>query len=332
MIWSISLNLRSISVFMKKVKIIIICLGLVMDIYAQSFDAKSVFNSGATFGVEYLFPSSINDSTDFQMTKYKIEFVKVLRTKEVDLNQFDMKKDDAKANQLFLKSKFSLSKPSLSNDNYFRNQLKAELELIYITASKKRGVWFHGANVNAEENNKTFPAELSPNFRAYSVYIHAKNLDFIPFIGPSFSITQGNLFLLPIFGVRAKLKGNLFAELIAPIHFKLKYNYKNKIDYELAIAYSGIHTVYRESTYLNDNDSENLQQLKTHLGINTRLYKYYKFKVELGYAFLQEIDPVSYDNSQKMSSMPFINFSFNYNFGNSILYKFFNEEKPKKVK
>lgn len=299
---------------------------------SQSFDAKSIFNSGATFGVEYLAPSSIDDSTDFQMTKYKMEFVKVLRTRECDLQDFDVESNDSKANQLFLASKFSLSDPNLTNNDYFKKQFKAEVELIYITASKRRGVWFHGVNLNAEENNETFPANLSPNFRAYSVYIHAKNLKFIPFLGPSFSVTQGNLFLLPIFGFRARLTRNLAAELIAPIHFKLKYNYKNKVDYELAAAYSGIHTVYRESTYLNKNDGINLQQLKVHLGVNTRLYKYYKFKVELGYAFLQELDPISYDNSQKMSSMPFINFSFNYNFGNSILYKFFNEEKPKKIK
>lgn len=157
-------------------------------------------------------------------------------------------------------------------------------------------------------------------------------MNFIPFIGPSFSVTQGNLYLLPIFGFRAKLSRNLAAELIAPIHFKLKYNYKSKIDFELAAAYNSIHTVYREDSYLNENDGLNLQQLKIHIGVNTRLYKYYKFKVEFGYAFLQELDPISYDNSQKMNSMPFINFSFNYNFGNSILHKFFNEEKPKKIK
>ncbi len=300
--------------------------------FSQSFDARSVFNSGATFGVEYLTPSKINDSINFQLTKYKMEFVKVLRTKECDLQDFDHECNDSKANQLFLASKFSLSDPSLSENDFFKKQFKAEVELIYITASKRRGVWFHGVNINAEENNETFPVNLSPNFRAYSVYIHAKNLNFIPFIGPSFSVTQGRLYFLPIFGVRAKISDKLVAELIAPIHFKLKYNYKDKVDLELATAYSGIHTVYRESTYLNKNDGINLQQLKVHLGVNTRLYKYYKFKVELGYAFLQELDPISYDNSQKMSAMPFINFSFNYNFGNSILYTFFNEEKPKKIK
>ena len=302
------------------------------DCFSLSFEARSVFNSGATFGVEYLTPSAIDDSTDFQLTKYKMEFVKVLRTKECDLQDFDQECNDSKANQLFLGSKFSLSEPNLSTNDYFKKQFKAEVELIYITASKRRGVWFHGVNLNVEENKTTFPNHLSPNFRAYSVYIHAKKLNFIPFIGPSFSITQGNLYLLPIFGFRAKLNRNLVAELIAPIHAKLKYNFKDKIELEFATAYSGIHTVYREDTYLNENDGLNLQQLKVHLGANTKLYKYYKFKVELGYAFLQELDAISSDYYKKMDDMPFINFSFNYNFGNSILHKFFNEEKPKKIK
>ncbi|MDF1673744.1 MAG: hypothetical protein P1U41_09570, partial [Vicingaceae bacterium] len=311
--------------------LVLILFAFTLQVVSQSFNVKSIFNSGATFGVEYLAPSSIDDSTDFQMTKYKMEFVKVLRTRECDIQDFDQECNDSKANQLFLASKFSLSDPNLSNNDFFKKQFKAEVELIYITASKTKGVWFHGVNLNAEENNETFPANLSPNFRAYSIYIHAKNLKFIPFIGPSFAVAQGNIFLLPIFGFRAKLSRNLAAELIAPIHFKLKYNYKSKIDFELASAYNSIHTVYRDDTYLNKNDGLNLQQLKIHIGVNTRLYKYYKFKVELGYAFLQELDPISYDNSQKMNSMPFINFSFNYNFGNSILHKFFNEEKPKKI-
>jgi len=75
-----------------------------------------------------------------------------------------------------------------------------------------------------------------------------------------------------------------------------------------------------------------LQQLKIHLGVNKRISRLYKLKVEFGYAFMQELDAISSDQVQKMNSSPFINFSFNYNFGNSILYKFFNMEKPKKIK
>lgn len=311
---------------------LIILFSIGIGAFSQSFDVRRIFNSGATFGVEYLAPSKINNTTNFQMTKYKMQFVKVLRTKEVDLEDFDMDKHDAKANQLFLGSKFSWSQPNLSENNFFRKQFKAEVELIYITASKRRGVWFHTINLNAEENNKTFPADLSPNFRAYSVYIHAKNLKFVPFFGPGVSVTQGNFFVLPIFGFGARLNKNFVAELIFPIHTKLKYGYNKKTELELSAAYSGIHTVYREGNYLSDNDGLNLQQLKIHFGVNKRISRLYKLKVEFGYAFMQELDAISSDQVQKMNSSPFINFSFNYNFGNSILYKFFNMEKPKKIK
>ena len=91
--------------------------------YGQSFNVRSIFNSGATAGIEYLTPSAINDSTNFQLTKYKVQFVKVLRTKQVDLEHFNRENEEAKANQLFLTSKFSLAKPSLSTDNYFEDIL-----------------------------------------------------------------------------------------------------------------------------------------------------------------------------------------------------------------
>ena len=314
---------------MNKLITILILFVLGSSCYGQSFDVRSIFNSGATFGIEYLAPSSINDSLNFQLTKYKIQFVKVLRTKEVDIERFNIEHHNARANQLFLSSKFSLANPTLSDYNYFRRQFKVEFELIYITISKKRGVWFHSTNLNAEENNETFPAKLSPNFRANSIYIHAKNLNFVPFIGPGISITQGKFYVLPIFGFGAKMHKNLRVELIVPVHAKLKYNYKNKAELEFSTAYSGIQTVYREGIYLNTNRSLNLKQLKMHLGVSARLNEYYKFKVELGYASLQRLDGVSLDYYQKMGGSPFINFSFNYNFGNSILYSFFNEEKIK---
>lgn len=317
---------------MLKSIILLLIGGLTINGFSQSFDVRRIFNSGATFGAEYLTPSKVNDTANFQLTKYKMQFVKVLRTKEVDIENFDMNQHNARANQLFLASKFSISEPSLSENNYFKKQYKAELELIYITASKRRGVWFHAININAEENNTTFPEEISPNFRAFSIYIHAKNLKFVPFAGPGISVTQGRFFFLPIFGFGAKINDKLIAELIVPVHAKIKYNYKDKAEIELACAYSGIHTVYREGNYWSNNDGVNLKQLKIHLGTSATFYKHYKIKTEIGYAFLQELNAISYNFTQKMDAMPFFNISFNYNFGNSILYKFFNETKPKKLK
>jgi Domain of unknown function (DUF6268) len=305
---------------------VIITLGL-MNGFSQSFDVRNIFNSGATGGIEYLPSSSINDSINFQLTKYKVQFVKVLRTKEVDIEDFDVECSDARANQLFLTTKFSIAKPSLSVDNYFEDIYSGEIELTYITASRRRGVWLHAANLGATESEESFKKYFTPNFRAYSVYAHAKNLKFVPFIGPGIALNQGRVFALPVFGFWTKLTPEFTAEIIVPIHVKIKYNLANKVEFELATSYSGIHAIYREGSKYKGNDNTiNLQQLKSHLGINTRLSKYYEIKVELGYAFLQEIDPLSSDLSQKISPMPYFNISFNYNFGNSILYKFFNQK------
>jgi hypothetical protein len=312
--------------------VILLVVGCSLQGFGQSFDVRRMFNSGATFGIEYLTPSQLADSSNFHLTKYKVQFVKVLRTKEVDLEKFDMELDNAKANQLFLGSKFSLSDPQILGDDYFNKLLKAEVELIYITASKRRGVWYHAVNVSAEESKATFLRYLSPNFRANSIYIHAKNLNFVPFLGGGFAVTQGRFYVLPIFGFGAKINKKLTAEIIVPVHAKIKYDFKKKAEIELACAYSGIHTVHREGSYWSDNEGLNLKQLKVHFGVSGMFNKHYKVKMEFGYAFLQELNMISYDYSQKMASMPFINFSLNYNFGNSILYKFFNEEKSKKNK
>ncbi len=313
---------------MKRVVFIILILSLSNYCFTQSFNVRNIFNSGATVGAEHILPALVNDTNTFQLIKYKVQFVKVLRTKEVDLEEFDMDNKKAKANQLFLTSKFSIAKPDLSSQNYFNTIYNGELELTYITASRKRGVWLHAANISATESEESFKSSFTPNFRAYSVYAHVnpKNLKFIPFVGPGIALTQGRIIALPVFGFWTQLSSQLSFEIIAPVHIKLKYNLANKVEFELATSYNRINAVYREgSRYIGNDNTINLRQLKNHLGINTRLSEYYKVKVEMGYAFFQELNGLSNDYSQKMSPTPFFNISFNYNFKNSILYNFFNE-------
>lgn len=308
---------------------IILLISLLNRCYSQSFNVRNIFNSGATLGAEHILPTSVdNDSSDFQLIKYKVQFVKVLRTREVDIEKFDMENKAAKANQLFLTSKFSVAKPSLSNQNYFDNIYSGELELTYITVSRTRGVWLHAANVSATESENSFKNSFTPNFRAYSVYAHInpKNLNFVPFVGPGIALNQGRILTLPVFGFWKKINQQFSFELIVPIHVKLKYNLANKVEFELATSYNRINAVYREGSKFKGNDNTiNLRQLKSHLGINTKLSEYFKFKLEMGYGFFQELNALSNDYSQKMNATPYFNISFNYNFKNSILYKFFNE-------
>ena len=52
-----------------------------MEKMGQTPEMGPILVTGATGGVEYLAPSSMNDSTNFQLTKYKVQFVKVLKTR-----------------------------------------------------------------------------------------------------------------------------------------------------------------------------------------------------------------------------------------------------------
>ena len=240
--------------------IILIFFGVV-DAFSQSFNVRSIFNSGATAGIEYLDPSPINNATNFQLTKHKVQFVKVLRTRQPDLEDFNTHEHDPKANQLFLISKFSVARPNLSNNNYFEDIYRGELELTYITVSKTRGVWLHAANVSATESRESIKNNFTPNFRVYSVYAHVKNLKFIPFLGPGIGLNQGRFFALPIFGFWTRLTPKINAEIIVPIHAKIKYNLVDKVEFELATSYSSIHAIYREGSKYNGNDNTlNLHQ------------------------------------------------------------------------
>lgn len=298
-------------------------LGIAFQIFAQSFHINNLFNPGVTIGTDYQFPSKINDSADFQIVKYKVQFVKPLKTKfGVALKDFDIKKADAKASQIFLATKFSVAKPSITNNNY-EDIYKGEIEVTAITASIKRGIWVYAGNLYFEESSTTFKKYLTPNFRAYTAYVNIKNLKFIYFYGASTVINQGKIYPLPMGGFRAKLTSKLKAEVIIPVHIKLNYELTNKINFDLAGYFSGINAIDRQGSALKKNDNTlNLRELKTYFAINAKLATHYKIKAEIGYAFSQKIHALSNDFQQNMSSSPYVSISLNYNFGNSIFGNF----------
>lgn len=308
--------------------IIFLCLSSVNQLFAQSFHVDFLFNPGTTFGTDYLFPSAINDSTDFQLIKYKLQFVKPLKTKfGVDLKNFDFKKMDAKANQVFLTSKLNVSQPALSDNNYFENIYKGEIGIMAITASIRNGIWIYSANIYAEENGTTLKESFTPNFRGYIANINIKNLKFIYFYGVGLAINQGKFYPVPVFGFRTKIAPKLRAELIVPVHVKLNYEISNKVNLDLASYFSGINAIYREGSAFQGNDNTlNLRQLKIYLGLNAKLGKHYKLKTEVGYAGLQKIDALSSDYNQKVQAAPYLSISFNYHFGKSVFANFINRE------
>jgi hypothetical protein len=311
----------------KLIFIIILFLQWVMfKTFAQSFHVDKLFNSGTTFGAEHLFPSAINDSTDFQIIKYKFQYVKPLKTKlGIDLKDFDFNKIDAKASQIFLTTKFDITRPSESHANYFEKIYKVEMGITAITASLRNGIWVYSANIYIEENKTTLQESLTPNFRGYTAYINIKNLKFIYFFGAGLVINQGKFYPVPVFGFRKKISSKLIGEFIVPVHVKLNYKLNKKITLDLASYYSGINAIYREGSAFQNNDNTiNLRQFKTYLALNTNIGKHYKIKAELGYSYMQEIDDLNSDISKDMESAPYVNISFHYHFGKSVFGKFIN--------
>lgn len=296
-----------------------------VEVVAQSFNVNSFFNAGATLGVDYPFAGAIDDTTDFQMTKYKFQFVKPLRTRlGIALKDFNMKKADAKASQIFLATKFSVAQPSITNAQ-LDNIYKGEIEFTAITASMRNGIWVYAVNFYAEESNVSLNQSFTPNFRAYTAYINIKNLKMVHFYGATLVINQGRIVPLPLVGFRAKFNARTKLEFIVPVHLKLNYALNRKVNFDLAGYFSGINAVSREGSVLqNDDNTVNLRELKIYFAVNTKLGRHYKLKVETGYAFLRKLHGINTDFKQEIASAPYISFSLNYNFGHSVFGSFIN--------
>lgn len=310
---------------MKKAIVIswLVFFGSANFIFAQSFHVNHLFSPGVTVGIDYPVASAINDSTDFQLVKYKTQFVKPLKTKfGVALKDFDINKADAKASQLFIATKFSVAKPSLTNYS-FQEIYKGELEFTAITASIRNGIWIYSANVFAEESETSIKKYFTPNFRGYTAYINIRSLKFIHFYGVAVVFNQGRFLSLPMSGFRAKLTNKLKAEVIFPVHVKLNHDLSKTLSVDLVGFFSGINAVDRQgSIYQNNDNTLNFRELKTYLALNAKLAKHYKMKVETGYAFFRSIHSISNDYHQKVNSGTYFSLSLNYDFGNSIFGNF----------
>lgn len=298
-------------------------LSLSLDVFSQSFHVNSLFSPGLTMGVDYPMVAKVNDSVDFQTTKYKVQFVKPLKTKlGVSLKNFDFKKADAKASQIFLATKFSVAQPELTHTK-LEHIYKGEIEFTAITASVRNGIWVYSANVYAEESSESISKHFTPNLRTYIAYVNIRNLRMIHFYGASLVVNQGRIVPLPLFGFRAKLNSKFKTEVIFPVHIKFNYDATAKSSFDLAGYFSGINTIYREgSAFKNNDNSINFRELKTYLAYNLKLSKHYKLKFEAGYSFLRALHGISTDYNETVSPSMYYSFSFNYNFGHSVFGNF----------
>jgi len=296
--------------------------------FSQSFNVGFLFNSGATIGVDYLMPSAIDDTTDFQLTKYNFKFSQPLKTKiGLDLKNFDFKKMDAKASQIFLNYGFGVTQPTITHNNNFENIYSINIGITALTASLRKGVWIYAANVFAAENQETFADNFSPNFRGYFANIKIKNLKTFYFYGAGLLVNQGQFIPFPVLGLKTRFGiSNFRTEIIVPLQAKLNYRFNSKVNMDMAAYFNGISTIYRKGSAFSDNNQTlNFRQLKTYLALNSKLGKHYKIKVEGGYAWLQNINAWEGGVSQKVDSAPYVALTFNYHFGKSVFGAFMNQ-------
>lgn len=317
---------------MKKASVILVFIlfGVVTNSYSQSFNLDFLFNPGVTLGTEYLTPSKINDSTDFQLSKYKFQFSQPLKTKVgvkgLDLKNFSFKKLDAKASQFFLNYNFSVIQPNVTDNNQFENLYKGGFGFTAISASLKKGVWMYSANVYATENTTTLKENFTPNFRGYIANVKTKNLKTFYIIGGGFLVHQGQFIPFPLLGLKTKLAPKLRTEIILPVHVKLNYRLNKNVNLDAVAHYNGINSVYRGgSTYNNTDQTVNVRQLKTYMALNAKISKHYKIKFEAGYSSFQRFYSWNNKTSESINGAPYVGASINYNFGKSVFGNFMNQ-------
>jgi hypothetical protein len=310
----------------------LLCLvfGISATTFGQSFNLDFLFNPGITLGSEYLMPSAINDSTDFQLSKYNFQFSQPLKTKVgvkgLDLKNFSFKKLDAKASQFFLNYNFSVIQPNISDNNQFENLYKGGFGFTAITASLKKGVWMYSANVYATEDSSTLTDNFTPNFRGYVANVKTKNLKTFYIFGGGLLVHQGQFIPFPLLGFKTKLAPKLRTEIILPVHIKLNYRVNKKISFDAVAHYNGINTVYRAGSAFNSTDQTvNLRQLKTYMALNAKLSSHFKLKLEAGYSSFQRFYSWNTKTSESIDAAPYVGVSINYNFGKSVFGNFMNQ-------
>lgn len=300
----------------------------VLPTFSQSFNVGFLFNPGATLGVDYLTPSAIDDTTNFQLTKYNLKFSQPLKTKiGLDLKNFDFKKMDAKASQIFLNYGFGVAQPSITDNNNFENIYNVNVGITALTASVRNGVWIYSGNLFAAENNETFTSNFSPNFRGYFANIKIKNLKTFYFYGAGLLVNQGQFIPFPVLGLKTRLgSSNFRTEIIIPLQAKLNYRFNSKVNLDMAAYFNGISTIYRQGSAFSDNNGTlNFRQLKTYLALNSKLGSHYKVKIEAGYAWLQNIRAWEGGVSQDVGAAPYLALTLNYHFGKSVFGAFISQ-------
>lgn len=282
---------------------------------SQSLNLGFLFKPGVTVGGEYTAPASFNDTSEFQISKYRTQLTLPLKTK-LGIN---LKKLDLKMSQTFLTVNTSMRQPNFSNST-LQNQgiYTISTGITHLSAGIRNGVWLYSGNIYMSESSKTKGSKPQINALGYFAKIKLNNLKFIYFYGAAGVYNFGRFIPVPIAGFTTKLNKKWRFTAVLPVQIKLTYKIKKGHSLDFGSTFSGFNAVYRDQ-----NDVfMNYRQLKNHVILNSKVAKQFNLSVETGLSAWRNISFQDKDkNSVDFNVKPafYTSISLNYTFGKSLL-------------
>jgi len=281
---------------------------------SQSLNLGFLFKPGVTLGGEYTAPAALNDSTDFQINKYRAQLTLPLKTKI----GVDLKKLDLKASQTFLMFNTSVREPSFTNSLIEKQSIYTiSTGITHLTAGIRNGVWLYSGNIYMSESAKTIGIKPQINGLGYIARIRIPSINFIYFYGAAAVYNFGRPLAIPIAGFRYKFDKKWVLTMVLPVQAKLAYKIKKGHNIAIGTTLSGFNAIYRDQ-----NDVlMNYRQLKNHLIFNSTISDKINLSIEGGLSAWRNIEFRTNDNSTdyNIKSALYGSISLNYTFGKSLL-------------
>ena len=96
---------------------------------------------------------------------------------------------------------------------------------------------------------------------------------------------------------------------------------------DLATNFDALNSVYRTGSAFQGNDNSlNYRQLKSYIGLTTKLNKQFELIFEGGYTSFKKINAINSDYSQAIEASMYASFSVRYRFGKSVFDNFLNKQ------
>lgn len=292
---------------------------------SQSLNIGFIFKPGFTFGGEYTSPAPINDTSTFQINKFRAQFTLPLKTKigvkadKNDILKLKFKKIDIKASQTFFMFNTSVRQPHFENIA-FKNQhiYTVSTGITRLSAGIKNGIWMYSGNIYISESAKTITNKPQLNALAYATKVKLNNLKFIYFYGVAGIYNFGRFIPVPIGGFTSKIGLKWRITAILPIQMKLTYKINKKNNIDIGTSFNGFNAVYRDI----DDVFMNYRQLKNHIILNSKVGKQFNLSVESGLSTWRNITFIDKNKNSSpfnVKSAFYASISLNYNFGKSLL-------------